>query len=179
VVEILLDNGRDPHARTLTGKTPLQVGWGLSVRGDYSRRLADLTFLSRAQCAAFEGYESIVEVLLERGADLNARTSKGRNALYYASRNGHPGVVKLLVDCARLNYLTPASAGASCPAAQGAGASIFSASAAWRKGLKTLARPSPSKAAFLLDKKAALHCACRKGHIKVSLSAQTKKCASD
>ena len=42
-------------------------------------------------------YEAVVELLLEKGADVESKdTEYGRTPLWWAARNGHEAVVKLL-----------------------------------------------------------------------------------
>ena len=49
--------------------------------------------------AAAEGNEAVVKLLLEKGADLEARDSLGcRTPLWWAARNKHEAVVKLLLE---------------------------------------------------------------------------------
>ena len=50
--------------------------------------------------ACQEGHLEIVQALLAAGANLRARTLRGHAALHYASKNGHLGVVKVLLDAA-------------------------------------------------------------------------------
>ena len=44
------------------------------------------------------GHTAVVQLLLEAGAEKDARDSEDRTALMEASRNGHISVVQLLVD---------------------------------------------------------------------------------
>jgi hypothetical protein len=46
--------------------------------------------------AAGRGEEQVVRLLIEKGADVNARDADGKTAVYFAWRNGHMQVVKLL-----------------------------------------------------------------------------------
>jgi len=48
--------------------------------------------------AAYFGIETIVQLLLEKGADVNAADQGGWTPLYQASRIGHIDVVKLLLE---------------------------------------------------------------------------------
>jgi ankyrin repeat protein len=48
--------------------------------------------------AAWQGHLQVASLLLEGGANLNARSQLGRTALMKAAGDGHPGVVKLLLD---------------------------------------------------------------------------------
>ena len=48
--------------------------------------------------AAFNGHREIVEYLLKRGAEINAKTENGSTALFFAARNGHTAIVRLLLE---------------------------------------------------------------------------------
>jgi ankyrin repeat protein len=48
--------------------------------------------------AAKEGYEAVVQLLLEHGAAIDAADGNGDTALYIAARNGHEAVVGLLLE---------------------------------------------------------------------------------
>jgi ankyrin repeat protein len=45
-----------------------------------------------------EGYEAVVKMLLDKGADVNAQGGHYGNALQVASARGHKAVVKMLVS---------------------------------------------------------------------------------
>jgi ankyrin repeat domain-containing protein 50 len=49
------------------------------------------------QAASYEGHEKVVELLLDKGADVNAQGGKYDNALQAASHQGHDKVVELLL----------------------------------------------------------------------------------
>ncbi|OQE35308.1 hypothetical protein PENNAL_c0829G01393, partial [Penicillium nalgiovense] len=55
-------------------------------------------FGNALQAASFEGHQGIVTLLLEKGADVNARGGHCGNALQAASLEGHQGIVILLLD---------------------------------------------------------------------------------
>ena len=50
--------------------------------------------------AATNGHTTVVEVLLDKGADVNATDTKGRTALMLAVQNGRPEIVQLLEKAA-------------------------------------------------------------------------------
>ena len=49
--------------------------------------------------AAENGHEAVVELLVEKGADVNSKEDRdGRTPLWWAAENGHEEVVKLLLE---------------------------------------------------------------------------------
>jgi ankyrin repeat protein len=48
--------------------------------------------------AAIYGHVSTVQLLLEKGASIEARECSDRTALYFAAKNGHEVTVRLLLD---------------------------------------------------------------------------------
>jgi len=65
-----------------------------------------------------KGHEAVVELLLEKGADLECRSNNGWTPLFWAAEKGHEVVVKLLlekgadVECKSDNGRTPLSSAA-------------------------------------------------------------------
>jgi ankyrin repeat protein len=47
---------------------------------------------------AANGHEAVVKLLVEKGAELESKSSSGRTPLSWASEKGHEAVVKLLVE---------------------------------------------------------------------------------
>ena len=56
--------------------------------------------------AAQQGHIGVVEVLLDRGANIDATTGHNETALYLATREGHIDVVKALLDRGTAVYTT-------------------------------------------------------------------------
>jgi ankyrin repeat protein len=48
--------------------------------------------------AAMGGHEAMVELLLEKGADMECRSNDYRKPLWWAAKKGHKAVVKLLLE---------------------------------------------------------------------------------
>ena len=49
-------------------------------------------------CAASFGYEAVVRVLIDSGADVNKADNEGRTPLRFAASNGHEAVARVLID---------------------------------------------------------------------------------
>jgi hypothetical protein len=85
LMELLLENGADPHINTELGVTPLAVaagiGWVEGVTSEWST----------AQTVA------AVKLLLELGIDPNYQADTGRTALHGAGHKGSTEVARLLV----------------------------------------------------------------------------------
>jgi ankyrin repeat protein len=83
-LEAALNGGGDPNLRDSDGITPLMH----AARGD------------RPDIAnpAPSDHPEVVEFLIKRGADPNAKTDSGFVALFWAARYGHESVAKVLID---------------------------------------------------------------------------------
>ena len=83
-VEAALADGADVNSRDAVGITPLMC----AARG-HRPDIANPTPTDHPE---------VVELLLERGADVNAKTDSGFVALFGAARYGHDKVAKVLID---------------------------------------------------------------------------------
>ncbi|KAL6814616.1 hypothetical protein V8C40DRAFT_107231 [Trichoderma camerunense] len=95
LVKWLLKRGANVNAKSGFGKiTPsiirIKAQRGASVYSDSGK--------TALLCAASQGHEAMVRLLLENGADVTASDNAGRTALSLAASNGHEAVVKLLLD---------------------------------------------------------------------------------
>jgi ankyrin repeat protein len=83
-VAAALDAGADVNARDADGITPLMH----AARGD------------RPEIAnpGPSDHPEVVELLIKRGADVNAKTESGFVALFWAVRYGHDKVAQVLID---------------------------------------------------------------------------------
>lgn len=106
MVKLLLDNGIDVAASSNGKRTPLTIasdkGHVDVVRLLLSTNKTDVdlkdsqsgrTALSRA---AEQGFEVVVKLLLENGADVDVKDKATRTALSYAAERGHTAIVRLL-----------------------------------------------------------------------------------
>ncbi|MCJ1261200.1 Ankyrin-2 [Lobaria immixta] len=95
VVRLLLNRGADLEATTLQ-----EVAW--SGRKAVVAPLVPLPTFDLAtttlQEAARGGHEDVVRLLLNKGADLEAKNSLGWTSLHLAARHGHEATVRLLLE---------------------------------------------------------------------------------
>jgi ankyrin repeat protein len=57
-----------------------------------------MTLLDAAIASRKGGYEAVVNLLLEKGADVEYKSSNGRTPLCWAAEKGQEAVVKLLLE---------------------------------------------------------------------------------
>ena len=84
-VEVLLENGAIPDARTATGETPLVKSLGFPLADPATEFLVP-------------NYIRTIRALLARGADVNVRYGHGFTPLMRAAIGGNPQIVRLLLD---------------------------------------------------------------------------------
>jgi len=68
---------------------------GKDLTSDEARTTRNVTAL---YIASEQGHRDVVELLLDEGADVNAKSYKNRTPLYGASANGHRDIAQLLLD---------------------------------------------------------------------------------
>ena len=113
---LLLKSGADPEARSSQNQTPLCVA-SFCGHADVARSLIDHGADVNAECkywkwdgyeavqwtslhtAIYEDHPDIALLLLESGADPEARSSKNQTPLCVASFCGHVDVARSLIDC--------------------------------------------------------------------------------
>jgi ankyrin repeat protein len=116
LVELLLGAGANPDTAIATGETPIMTCAG-SGAADAVRTLvargADVNAKEPSQnqtalmWAAAERYPNVVRLLIEAGAQLQARTKQGFTALHFAAREGDlAGVRQLLTAGVNVNTLS-------------------------------------------------------------------------
>ncbi len=86
-MKLLLEHGADPTlAPTRSGITPLMAAAGLGTSE------ADTTGRQKTQAQAIEA----IQLLLDRGLDLNAQASDGQTAVHGAAMQGYDDVIRFL-----------------------------------------------------------------------------------
>jgi uncharacterized protein len=106
MVEMLLKAGADPNTTLPGGETALmtaaRVGTlasvkALLVRGATVDSKDEKHGQTALMWAAAEGHAPVVQMLIEVGADFNARLASGMTPLLFAAREGHSDVVRVLL----------------------------------------------------------------------------------
>ncbi|MDD5454971.1 MAG: ankyrin repeat domain-containing protein [Candidatus Ratteibacteria bacterium] len=103
IVKFLIDNGADVNIKNNVGNTALMeaalntpVYLAISMVKDTNM---EDEILGDTRIMAFQKvYADIVKLLIENGADINAKDNKGNTALMMASITGQTDTVKLLID---------------------------------------------------------------------------------
>ena len=102
IVDLLLNRGDDVNQRSGNGDTPL-------ARAAFFNNVQIVHILlqhgansagTNLHWAAANGYEDVLRLLLENGADVNTRDADGRNALYYAlfTEDSKRSIAQLLLE---------------------------------------------------------------------------------
>ena len=109
LLPLLIEKGANIEARDLQGRTPLcnaiisdsptSAGYLIRHGADINANCEDSNTLGTLLFEAVrQRKEWALKLLLEEGANLQARDVKGRRALYYAVRRGPASIVKVLLD---------------------------------------------------------------------------------
>lgn len=115
-IQLLIDGGADVNTRTTRGNTPLSCaasGKGCTLVKTYAFNTtydftnvaeilldngADVNLLNPLLIAARSGNVKMVQLLLAKGANINATDAEGQNVLQIAEQQGHTNIVKFLKD---------------------------------------------------------------------------------
>jgi len=132
IVEFLLEKGGDPGAYTywelydLLGYAAVagseDIASALLKHGALvnphlaNKLLVNGPILSPLMAAARGGSAALVRSFLDRGAEVSAVGFEGRTALYYAAAEGHPEIIRMLIEAKadanfRMEVLIPGSGG--------------------------------------------------------------------
>jgi uncharacterized protein len=121
MVELLLKAGADPNAALPGGETPLMTAARVGSLDSVKALLlhgakVDAKDEKRGQdalmWAAAEGHASVVQLLVEVGADIHRRLASGFTPLLFAVREGRADVVRVLLKAgADVNETIPAATG--------------------------------------------------------------------
>jgi ankyrin repeat protein len=115
IIELVLKNGTDVSKKTGYGETALHAA---ACRGncDAVRLLlmakADINAVNESRDSplliaasnmavgpvARSGHESVIQLLIEEGADVTAKADDGWTALHLAAQNGHDAAIELLLE---------------------------------------------------------------------------------
>uniref|UniRef100_A0A3Q2WGP3 Ankyrin 1 n=1 Tax=Haplochromis burtoni TaxID=8153 RepID=A0A3Q2WGP3_HAPBU len=127
----------------------------IAARNDDTRTADELTPL---HCAARNGHVRIIEILLDHGAPINAKTKNGLSPIHMAAQGDHMDCVKQLlqynaeIDDITLDHLTPLHVAAHC---------------GHHRMAKVLLDKGAKPNSRALNGFTPLHIACKKNHMRV------------
>jgi len=101
-IKVLIDSGADTNVKDSAGR-PLFVSAAADGHADgvklLIKKVTDPTLKDLAlQTASYGGHATVVKILIENGANVNAKDSKGNSAVVYAAEGGNDNVVKILIQ---------------------------------------------------------------------------------
>lgn len=111
VLSCLLDRGADPHLRGAFNRSILHMaaeggydkciaialGWILADGWEHELHAVDDMGNQAIHMASKEGHDNVIETLLRRHANVDARTNDNSTSLLLATKHGHLGAVKALL----------------------------------------------------------------------------------
>ena len=97
LVEFFLAQGIDVNARDLSGSTPFSTGQKPSLRKREGKDQREIVGTTALYCAASQADKALVEMLIERGAEVDAKDDWGTTPLFSAARTGNAGAAEALI----------------------------------------------------------------------------------
>ncbi|CZR50156.1 uncharacterized protein PAC_00028 [Phialocephala subalpina] len=98
VVRLLLEKGAEINYKDYHGRTPLSLAVTNGHKSIVRRLMDHAEYQASLFWAAKMGYETDLQLLLERGARLESRNSSGQTVLSCCAERGQMAVVQLLID---------------------------------------------------------------------------------
>ena len=108
IAQLLIDAGADIEAKNRHGETPLhRTAWQGSVETLHVllQAGADVNILTTGwirggalHYAALRNHPAIAQILIDAGADIDAKTDYGATPLRYAAQEGNTGVARILLE---------------------------------------------------------------------------------
>ncbi|MCP4152398.1 MAG: hypothetical protein GY757_31965 [bacterium] len=95
IVELLLEEGAD-----INGKSQVKgavVARGITNAMGSDKKKCDMPFVTPLIEAAYEGHKDLANLLVSKGADVNAKSHSGMSPLMNASYEGHYKIVQMLL----------------------------------------------------------------------------------
>lgn len=93
-IKLLLENGADVNSASGHWRSDVPVAFCMKHDGSFDFELGMTALI----WAARNGKRDIIELLLDYGADIEARSSSGQTALLAGSEAGHEGAVRFLIE---------------------------------------------------------------------------------
>ena len=105
MVQLLIEKGANLNAKSEYGETPLYLATKfkditellLSEGAEIDVKTADNYGTTLLHAAAQDGIKHLVEQLIKKGADINAKDFDRETPLYCAAHEGHQDIVELLL----------------------------------------------------------------------------------
>jgi ankyrin repeat protein len=97
IVEILIDAGADVNAKDECGNTALMIAVNIPDYSTDEEHTEQLVYRG-SSWLIYRYRKKIVKILIEAGADVNAKDNEGRTALKRAANTGRTDLVQLLKD---------------------------------------------------------------------------------